>query len=696
MSVPLPPVEGVVLADGVDALPGRLRKRLDAAVAKVSGWDVRVDGSVWTIQVDDATAVTLRIVGGAVRSADDARCTCLLAPACLHRAAVLAAAPLAEPFSADPPGTDTAGAPVAGSAVAAAAGAPATASTAGPATAGAGAAPAAAGTAGAANASGAANTARAAGTAGAAGAAGAADAAEAAAGLGAAHRAATEAVRSAAGAILSAGVTGTGAVLRAALLRAAHEARTHGLHHLAAGARLVATHLQDARSAAPHYRLATLTDDLRDLLLLAHRLGDPHLPTSEVAALLGTARRDYLPRGSLRLHGLCTVPVLARSGHAGTATYTVDRDGTMWLVADIYPGDATRASATVDAAIPVGEGILDHRELARAGLMVTGATASESRQLGAGRSVRAVRAGGAAWTDSPLAALWDEPVDSQLDRAFAALRARVQDRPAGDDLLFLRVVVLGSSGSGGGGGVSALTLDERLVTLVADLDHPALAYRDNLRVLARATGVPLLLIGRPDPAHPGRIRALAIAPDDSAATPPADPGPAIDPAPAPAPAPALRLPAEWGGHADLGYDRLHRGMVVDGDPSPPSSAREATPHPHGAATDDHPSAPLDPALHLLRRHLERAVDGGRAVQAFARSDQHVLRRARWDAGADFLAALETAAKPGTRDVFGRLTDDDGRRFVDTWLAAAVYEQAAARALGRAAWSPSGLSPEPGP
>ncbi|GAA0262488.1 hypothetical protein [Cryptosporangium japonicum] len=770
MSALLPPVDGVVLADAVDALPGRLRKRLDGAVAKVASYEISVDGPEWTVRIDDSTVVTLRTVDGAVRTSDDARCTCLLAPACLHRAATLAAAPTAEAAdeaASDPPTAEAVAArpdaaaagpvrPAAGADPDGTGAAPADldgAAAAGPAPVPTGAADPTKKGATAARperdggvdparpAAGRAGVARSARPAAAAAARDAAESGRAESGraLNAAQVVAVDGVWSAAGAVLAAGVTGSGAVLRAALLRAAHEARAHGLHHLAAGARQVAAHLHDARTAAPQYRLATLADDLRELLLLAHRLRGPAIPAEDVPSLLGTARREYTPRGSLRLHGLCTVPVLARSGHAGTATYAADRDGVLWLVADIYPGDAQRAATTVDAAIPVGEGALSHRQLARTGLLVTGATASASRQLGAGRGVRAVRAGGVSWTEGPLAALWDTPVESQLDRAFAALRLPVQDRPTGDDLLFLRVEPIAP----GDGGVVALTADDRVVTLVAALDHPALAYRDNLRVLAAAAGVPLLLIGRPDPAHPGHVQALALAPAPSPAeahpatpakahpatpteahpatptdattpappqartdaTPPADPTtPTPDPTQVPdgsrtshAPhttqvtdepvSPALRLPADWGGHADLGYDRLHPSMITANRSAPPPDETSAAAPPPTGTTTEPPPARVDPALELLRRHLDRAVDGGRAVHALARSDQHVLRRARWDTGADLLAALEAAARPGTRDVFGRLADDDGRRFVLAWLAAAVYEQTAAWTLSRAAWSP---------
>ncbi|MEW2390842.1 hypothetical protein AB0933_21045 [Streptomyces venezuelae] len=98
----LPPVAPEVAATALDPLPPRLRKRVDGAVAKAAAWPVDAtengDGTVIraVVRVDDETAVTLAAPHGAVTVADDVTCTCLLAPACLHRAAVLLRAPLAE------------------------------------------------------------------------------------------------------------------------------------------------------------------------------------------------------------------------------------------------------------------------------------------------------------------------------------------------------------------------------------------------------------------------------------------------------------------------------------------------------------------------------------------------------------------------------------------------------------------------
>src|SRR5687768_11611326 len=92
----LPPVAAAVTAAAVAALPARLRARLDAGVEQARDWPVERSGMVVTVRPDEKTAVTLTMP---VAEPGDAVCSCLLAPRCLHRAAVLSAAPVltAEP-----------------------------------------------------------------------------------------------------------------------------------------------------------------------------------------------------------------------------------------------------------------------------------------------------------------------------------------------------------------------------------------------------------------------------------------------------------------------------------------------------------------------------------------------------------------------------------------------------------------------
>jgi len=676
----LPPVAAPVLVAAVDALPARLRKKLDDAVAKFGDRAVTESGGRYTVAVDGSTTVTLVTDGGVVRSPDAASCTCLLAPNCLHRAAILALAPVdAGTNSADPTAADTGSGGSAGTAAAIPEAVGAEQGTVVP-----------------------------------------TDSAEA---LTTQQIAAVTQLWRASVAVLAAGVNGSGAVARTALLRAAHEAQACRVYRPAAAARVVASLLQAARTNEVHYRLADLADALRELLGVTHRLLVQPADAAG-ARLLGSARRAYQLQGSLRLHGLCTTAVLADTGHAGVVTYAADRQGTLWMIADLAPGDARRAATAGNATVALGETALSHRALTRAGLVVSGATASDSRQLGAGKSVRAVTASGVAWHEEPLAALWAPPAAEQVHRAFAALAQPVTDRVAGSDLLFLSARVLGTDGDA----VFAASADGTVLTLRVASDHPALAYRENLRLLGQVAGLEMLLIGRPDPGRRGTVYPLAVAPP---------------------PGVGWLLPAPYGGHADLAFDRLHRShlpapgeahrQVRPDAPDQPGAAKRACPHdvpedqdtpsgsvsadvPAGAAggspasrpaadkaAPNHPAADegaadghwqpgvVDPALHLLRVQVERAVAGGRAVLTFSAgrgpSDASRLSRARLDSGAALLDLLTTAASSRQRDAFGRLSDDDGTAFAQAWLAAAVYSDVATRAFAEATWLPGDPSLE---
>ncbi|RST20177.1 hypothetical protein EF908_29035, partial [Streptomyces sp. WAC04770] len=95
----LPPVAPEVTATLVEDLSPRLRKRLDAAVTKLGARPTHRDGDTVTVAVDDDTELRLHAPGGVVATVDAITCGCLLAPACLHRAAAACAAPAADPPS---------------------------------------------------------------------------------------------------------------------------------------------------------------------------------------------------------------------------------------------------------------------------------------------------------------------------------------------------------------------------------------------------------------------------------------------------------------------------------------------------------------------------------------------------------------------------------------------------------------------
>ncbi|MEV7870882.1 hypothetical protein AB0P17_33395 [Streptomyces sp. NPDC088124] len=613
----LPPVSAEVAAGALDLLPARLRKRVDGAVAKAAGWPVEATSEGILVRVAEDTTVTLRVTGGIVADAGSAVCDCLLAPACLHRAAVLSSAPLAL-GDGEPGGEEATG-----------------------------------GSEGAGSGRGGGEGTGGGGGNGGPGEDGDSGPGEGAGGgvdegvgglfpLTAAQSGALRSLGDAATAVLVSGVAGSGAVHRAELLHAAHSARLAGLPRPAATAVRIARRLGEARSDDPAFRLSELSGELAELLALVRRPADAAAP----------ARRDYRPEGPLRLYGLFTEPVVTASGYAGATVYALAPDGSLRTRSDVAPGGPDRALQASGTPLP-GGCALALRELGDGGgVILTSPTVSPDGRIGGGGPVRSVRAPGAGWRDAPLAALWERPPAAQLASALRWSAEPVEARGAGGDLLFLDGVLTGPEPGGGGTGFAVS--GGPVLRLAAPDERPELPYAENLALFATRPGSALRLVARVVPDRPDLVHALA---------------------------------ASWTGHdgepvrVDLGLRRLNRSHLpaVGGD-------RPVAPVP-GAR----PALPVE--LDLLRRAVDRAVAGGRAVSAAAVADElpRRLRAVGLTTGARRALALAEAAADRRHDVLGRLLPADPEGFALAWLAASVYTAAATESLLLAAWAPPEIS-----
>ncbi|MGF1426774.1 hypothetical protein [Kitasatospora sp. LaBMicrA B282] len=623
----LPPVAPEVAAAAVEALTTRLRKKLDAAVEQYAALPLLAapDEGAGAVAVrcgEDALVTLAPGPGGAVTEAALARCSCLLAPRCLHRAAVLACCPIADPPAAD--ATD-AEAPAS----------PEPADPAGPTTPTASAEPSASTTATPTPAPPAPTPAG-------------------PVALTPAQQQAADALWAAAAAVLAAGVPGAGAVPQAELLRAAHTARLADLHRAEAAALRVVRGLRSARARYSSHRTADLAAALRELLLTCALLrSGPADP-----AVLGTARRAYRPGGALRVFGVCREPVLTATGYGGVVTHLVTEDGRWLSVADIKPGGPARARSAGDAPLALGAAGLDHAKLSRCGLLISGATVSGDGRLGAGRAVRATPLAGLPWSTGPLADLFARPLAQAAAERLADGPLGDPDqteqlrRPVGCDL-----VVLGAAADA----VLARELDPAtgaahgpLIRLVAANGHPELAHTANLARLAGRPGLRIRVLARVDPDRSATLRPLAVAPVPGAAA-------------------TLVLPAEWQGRADLGYD------LLQGTHLPPAAPDPAVPGPDDAAGPD-PDPLADAPLWRVRRQVELAVTGGRraviesARNGSAATDAAALRRTGCHTAARLTAALAPAADHRRRDVFGRLGAGDDDHYAEHWLATAVLSR----------------------
>lgn len=460
-----------------------------------------------------------------------------------------------------------------------------------------------------------------------------------------AQHAAAEQAWQAATALLESGAQGAGLVLVGELLRAVHSCRLASLPRLSAAGLRVAQNLRDLQAHRPQFRLEALVAHFHELLRTARLLRDAE---SAGAEWIGAARRAYAPVGGLRVQGVFTEAIVSSAGFAGVVTYMCDQDGRMWSIADVAPGGAERCQWAYVSPVDLGDASFDHRSLARAGLDLQNATAAANHRLGAGRGVSAVVADGRAWTDPPLAGLWSASLEAQLDRAWMARDRPFDERRAGDDLLFLRCIVAGARDD-----AVELRVGNRSLSGLAPGAHAELAYQHNLRLLAAAPGLPLLMVGRVAFSRPGMLFLLAVS---SGADPTTED--------------SLKLPTLWSGRVNLGLDQLQAAHI------------------HGAHRSGVAPAAVLPGtaadlLSPFRQRLQQVLLGGRA--AISRStwsgvarDESTLVRNHMPTAAQLLRALKAAALDGNG-----VTRRD--RLACAWLAGRNYLNAASGRLQRLGW-----------
>ncbi len=571
------------------AIPARLVKKLDADPTLSEKW-------AWTptsVTTDKGEIVQLTVTADVITAVT---CSCLLAPKCLHVAAVIAVLEPAEPASAEAGSTEPASTEP--------------------------------GSTAAAN-GGVADSSVRPGTP--------ADV------LTPDRIAAARRAFAAVSEIVATGAEASGAVAQAEVLRAIHACRTEGLHRLAATQTRALRLIRELRADRAEFALEVLTAELRDALVVAHALAAGQVSR----ALQGTARREYTTIGNLRLRGVFTEAVVARSGHAGAITYLVDDKQHLYTRADVAPGDAGRAAGAYDGSAGIGDAVLPHRELCRTGLFVSNATASLDGRLGAGQQVKAVRASEPSHWD-PLAPRFQRPLVEQLARIADADGEPEEQRPAGWDLMFVEGTIVG-----GQGGVGVIAQGDIPVRFTTALEQRVLATRDNLSVLARASGLRVRAIGRVRIGTPRQLELLAI-------------GPAADET-------RFAMPDAWTGRANVAFDRL--SILALGEPPSLTAV---------------PSPPSEDLLSPLRRRVERAVLGGagtlptHAIGELEREAAQLADRAL-RGGAEALRDLAALAHDAGRAATGTRRALDRTTFARAWLRAALYEDAARRRLSVASW-----------
>lgn len=557
-------VSPALMAELTAAAPGRVVRKLDKKPELARDW-TWTDGENLEVVTDKGERVT--VAGPVARDAEAVDCTCLLSPKCLHLLAVLRLLELDDGSSASDE--------------------PVEAQERNAAEPDEGADPA----------------------------------------LTPAQQGAALALWEAGAAVLTHGLHNTGAVVQADLLRAVHTCRGEGLHRGAAAGLRVVEHARQLRGRSDAFDLAAATADLRETLTVARALGFGE-PGPRLRELVGVGRRRYVPVPVRRLTGVCTAPVVTRSGFGGVVTWFVDADGELWTLPHIMPagtpGLTSGPGGAYDAPADLGELLTPHRELCRAALLLSGATGSADRRLGRGKSVQAAlsRAG--------------DPVGIA----------------AGEALVEAVVTVVGVQGPAL---VVARESDGLLIRLLAPTDVAGVHYRHNLSLLARAPGLSLSAVFEPTSARRPSAIAYAVRTD------------------------ALTVPSAWAGLVNLGLDELQ--------PSYFESLRD-----HAATVQSAiPFDPVAEARRRLARAVVGGTRTLQAeAQDEIARDCHRLASRMMRSGAGALQGLAAAATGGDQSLTGRRQRADSLALAEAWLAAASWCAGADASLRRAAWD--GLSP----
>ncbi len=591
-----PTITPQLLAELTEQAPNRLRKKLEKKPELANDYTWSQDGDTWTVDTGGET-VTLSPSDMVLSSMDQVACTCLLAPKCLHILASANSLSLGEIGVSTDAGEEPQAEvePVEE-----------------------------------------------------------ADTLE----ITEAQLAAAEQLFRAATSVLDHGAAHARMTVVAELLRAVHQCRVEGLHRAAAAGLRAAESIRALRENSKGFELESLCRELIDIFETCHIVThSEQLKVDKLENWVGTARRKYRDIGGMRIFGLFCEPISAKTGYAGVVAYFMNRDGEVWTLSDVVPGESSRIPGAYKGGVRIGDVSASPKELTRTGLFLQSATGSGDGRLGAGKQVKAVTAGGATWEDGIGAAFWDESLSAQLDRCWQSLSTPPLERSPGADLLFFNARVVGAHEDAL---VVAVDVDgePRLIRCLAQYNNDNVRYQANMKLLARAPGLGLRIVGRVRFDKPSTVTLMAFGPwngheDDEA--------------------PTLTLPEDWNGRCNAGLDTLKREFF--------SHAETST----VAIPWAEPAVP-DPLLRM-RQRIQRVAYGGRMSLRSSVIDDVTREASQLSArmlpnGAQLLLALGTAAQPKGRSITGELRIEDVGALARAWHTAAVYERGARRSIQR--------------
>ena len=442
--------------------------------------------------------------------------------------------------------------------------------------------------------------------------------------------------------LLRVGVASSGVVVQSSLLRAVHQCRAEGLHRLAALGLRVISGTSEIRARAPAADPAQLAEDVAGVLETSQHV----LSKKPIAGLwIGTARRKQMSVRPRRLQGLFAEPIITRSGFSGAAVYFLGDDGRIYTASDVRPGEAQHARDAYLGGIEIGPMIQSAKQLARGLYLGTDLTASRDGRLGRGKGIRIAEQGPSSWRAEAIQERFRRPLPDQWNAVYAQAALPADERPAGWDFVFLRGTIAGAVGPEL---LFQPTADAQTIRLAIENESETLCFRENLRMLSHAPGLPLQVIGRVNLLEPRIVSPLAVADV-------ADDARADD-------EPQLETPESWGGRICLGFDEIHRHFL--------RNARSS------AAVLNVQDLPLeeDPLGPLRRRWIATMLSGIASRRPTSSNmlaaETATLNRIGFATGAALLDALSHAPS------------GEGPTGIDMFLATAIYLRTCAHERAR--------------
>lgn len=625
-----PAIDPLVLAELIEAVPGRVRKRLEKEPTAASVWAWTEANGEWVIATGEET-VKLQAIDGVIRSHDQLRCSCLLSPKCFHVLAcanslTTAAASFEKPAEPDAiqPALTTAAVDSETQPSDHSSGQPSAAI------------------------------------------------APAQVAVTSEMKAAAQSTAHALGAILAVGAQSAGLLLQSGALRAGHQCRAAGLITLGLTMLRIAEGIQRLRSQENTADATQLCQDLSSALHVAQRV------QSEASCpqwLVGQVRRTFEPVEVRRLDAVCAEPILTLSGYAGVCVYLQSATrgiNRVFTINELRPGDSQLIDQAYRGGIELGTMSLEASKLSRSTLSVQNLTASSEGRLGKGKSSR-----WAVQKTETTATRFSEgrfalPLEQQLEQVFKATELPNDEREGGWDLIAFDAVVLGAIGASLMVAVEELSIQWQLRIAI---DDPQLSYRDNLQLLARCPGLPMRCLGRVRLSMAGQLDLIALASPASQIKHSQESEVEL---------PSFQFPESWQGLCNLGLDRLQRHYI--------SHVKRWSDEVDLKAENEN-QVGLPDGLSALSRRLTSVAIGGKAAvprmdSSTHRRDHSQLRSQYQTTASELVELLAAAASQQREFTAGTQRAATTQSLSKTYLACATYLDAARTEFQRANWLPT--------